>query len=268
MKILTYAALFASLVLSACSINPPNSTENTASPSSIETDTEAQQEPVISQEKPSSLASQLTEKKEAFLASAPREKIETYDAGLQAIRDAGVLEQAINTTDKAPDFELLNATGASVKLSEQLKNGPVVLTWYRGGWCPYCNITLHYLQEQLPAFKKAGATLLALTPEIPDSSLSTAEKHNLEFEVLSDVGNKIAREYGIVFDLTPEVAEAYQKSFDMEAYNGDDSYQLPLAATYIIDTEGVVRYAFIDADYRNRAEPSELLKVLWLLQEN
>lgn len=214
------------------------------------------------------LGALLAEKKETFLAKAPQEKIDTYDAGLQAIRDAGVPEQAINTTDKAPDFTLTNATGETVTLSEQLKNGPVVLTWYRGGWCPYCNITLHYLQEQLPEFEKAGATLLALTPEVPDSSLSTAEKLQLEFEVLSDVGNKVAGEYGIVFDLTPEVATAYQNSFDLESFNGDDSYQLPLAATYVIDTDGVVRYAFIDADYRNRAEPKELLKVLQLLSEN
>jgi len=257
-----FSLLLLVLVTASCKFNDPNQLPDTETQHASETKTETTLPDLAP-----SLAAQLKEKKDAFMAKAPQEKIDSYEAGLQAIRDAGVPEMAINTTDTAPDFTLSNALGESVSLKEQLANGPVVLTWYRGGWCPYCNITLHYLQEQLPKFKMAGATLIALTPEVPDSSLSTAEKHSLEFEVLSDVGNKVAREYGIVFDLTPDVAQAYQKSFDLEAFNGDDSYQLPLAATYIIDTNGIVRYAFIDADYRNRAEPMELLKVLSLLKE-
>lgn len=250
------------LSITSCKFNDPNQvagseTPNTTAPEIDNTSTGTD----------ATLGAQLKEKKNAFLAKASQEKIDSYDSGIQAIIDAGVPDMAINTTDTAPDFTLTNALGDSVSLKEQLANGPVVLTWYRGGWCPYCNITLHYLQEQLPKFKMAGATLLALTPEVPDSSLSTSEKHSLEFEVLSDVGNKVAREYGIVFDLTPDVAEAYQESFNLEAFNGDDSHQLPLAATYIIDTNGVVRYAFIDPEYRNRAEPAELLKVLSLLKE-
>jgi len=123
-------------------------------------------------------------------------------------------------------------------------------------------MTLHKLQEELPDFKATGANLLALTPELPDKSISTKEKHQLEFEVLSDLGNKIAHEYGIVFKLIPDVADIYQKGFDMHGHNGDESDELPLAATYIIDENGVIQYAFLDAEYRNRAEPSEILAVL------
>ncbi|WP_047246151.1 peroxiredoxin-like family protein [Maribacter thermophilus] len=200
--------------------------------------------------------------RKASAAKFTEEKNRVYAAGIKSVEDSGVLDRALNVGDKAPDFTLKNALGKSVKLYEELKNGPVVLTWYRGGWCPYCNITLHYLQEKLPEFKKAGATLMALTPELPDNSLSTAEKHNLEFTVLSDVGNGIAKAYGVVFKLTDEVASIYQEAFGLHGVNGDDSNELPLAATYVIDTDGVVQYAFLDADYRKRAEVSEVLAVL------
>lgn len=200
--------------------------------------------------------------RKASAAKFTEEKNRVYAAGIKSVEDSGVLDRALNVGDKAPDFTLKNALGKSVKLYEELKNGPVVLTWYRGGWCPYCNITLHYLQEKLPEFKKAGATLMALTPELPDNSLSTAEKHNLEFMVLSDVGNGIAKAYGVVFKLTDEVASIYQEAFGLHGVNGDDSNELPLAATYVIDTDGIVQYAFLDADYRKRAEVSEVLAVL------
>ncbi|WP_382405022.1 peroxiredoxin-like family protein, partial [Frigoriflavimonas asaccharolytica] len=97
----------------------------------------------------------------------------------------------------------------SVGLYDELKNGPVVLTWYRGGWCPYCNITLHALQEIIPEIKSQNATLIALTPELPDNSLSTSEKNQLEFDVLSDVHNTIGKEFGVVYSLTEEVAASY-----------------------------------------------------------
>ena len=123
------------------------------------------------------------------------------------------------------------------------------------------------LQEELSNFKAQGANLLALTPELPDKSISTSEKHDLQFEVLSDVGNTVARDYGIVFKLTEGVAEKYQKSFDLHGYNGDASDELPLAATYVIDTDGVIRYAFLDADYRNRAEPADIIEALKKLKD-
>ena len=110
--------------------------------------------------------------------------------------------------------------------------------------------------------QKNGAQLIVLTPELPDKSLSTSEKHDLKFEVLSDVGNKVAKQYGIVFKLTDEVAKIYNQFFSIVDFNGDASNELPLAATYIIDQDGKIIYAFLDADYRNRAEPSELTEVL------
>ena len=209
-----------------------------------------------------SLKSKLDEKKASFELKADDNKKRAYKQGLEAVENSGITSKAMQVGDKAPNFTLNNALGKPVSLYDYLKKGKVVLTWYRGGWCPYCNLTLDQLQQELPNFKSNGATLIALSPELPDKSISTAEKHKLEFEVLSDIGNKIAFEYGIVFKLTDEVAEMYNKSFDMNSYNGDKSNELPLAATYIINKNGKIIYAFLDADYRNRAEPSMLTEFL------
>ena len=209
-----------------------------------------------------SLKSKLEEKKASFAAKASDDKKRAYAEGIESVVNSGITSSAMQVGDKAPDFTLTNALGDPVELSDYLKKGKVVLTWYRGGWCPYCNMTLHQLQEELPNFKANGASLIALTPELPDKSITTAEKNELEFEVLSDIGNKVAKEYGIVFKLTDEVAGMYNAGFDMNGYNGDESNELPLAATYIINENGDIIYAFLDADYRNRAEPSELTEVL------
>lgn len=207
----------------------------------------------------------LDERKNNFNAKATEEKKKVYAAGIQYILDKGILDNAKKVGDKAPNFTLTNATGEKVSLQSYLDKGPVVLTWYRGGWCPYCNLTLARLQEELPNFEAAGANLLALTPEVPDSSISTSEKHDLTFEVLSDLDNNVAREFGVVFKLTPEVAEAYQK-FGLEDYNNTDSNELPLAATYIINTDGEIVYAFVSEDYRNRAEPRDIVAALEALK--
>ncbi|BAX78705.1 peroxiredoxin-like family protein [Labilibaculum antarcticum] len=208
------------------------------------------------------LASLLNVRREEFTKAAPEEVKKAYAEGIDAVKNSGILEKALNIGDKVPDFTLNNQMSKPVTLYNELKKGPVILVWYRGGWCPYCNITLHNLQERLPDFQKAGASLIALTPEIPDQSLNTTEKHSLEFTVLSDVANKVAKEYGVVFKLTPEVAALYQKAFDMHSYNGDESDELPLAATYVIDQKGIIQYAFLDADYRNRAEPNDVIAAL------
>ena len=217
-------------------------------------------------ENTTSLGTDLDSKRAEWEATAADETRTIYNDGVLAVRESGILENAVQVGDSAPDFRLHNATGKLVQLSEALAKGPVVLTWYRGGWCPYCNITLNHLQQKLADFQSAGANLIALTPELPDNSLSTLEKNHLQFEVLSDVNNKVAKQYGIVFKLDEAVSETYKQAFDLESYNGNDSDELPLAATYVIDKEGVIHYAFLDAEYRNRAEPGDILSTLKTLK--
>ena len=187
--------------------------------------------------------------------------LESFQNGIDAVEKSGVTKQAKNVGDQAPDFSLPNHKGETVTLTEQLKKGPVVLTWYRGGWCPYCNLQLASYQKILPQLEEMGAQLVAVSPELPDKSATTADKNKLRFTVLTDKKLKVAKQYGIVFKLIPEVGKIYQGFFDINEYNGADAAadELPLAATYVIGKAGKITYAFLESDYTKRAEPEEIL---------
>ena len=206
-----------------------------------------------------SLAAELRAKLAAYRARAPKEAQAITDKAIEALGSGTMLRDAKNIDDVAPDFTLPDATGKLVKLSDLLKKGPVVLTWYRGGWCPYCNITLRRYAKLVPELAKTGATLVAISPDTPDKSLSTVQKHKLPMVVLSDVGLKVARSYGLVYQLPPELKARYDKAFDLKSWGGTDKGELPLAAAYVIHPDGRIRYAYLNADYRRRAEPDELL---------
>jgi len=197
-----------------------------------------------------------------FGKKADAEKKQIYAEGLKFLEDSKIVENALQVGETAIDFKLKNATGKEVSLYEELKKGPVILMWYRGGWCPYCNLTLHHMQEALPEFQKYGANLLALSPEVPDSSITTKQKNELQFEILSDVDNVVANKYKVVHKLTDDVAKIYEESFGLSEYNGNSKNELPLGATYIIGQDKVIKYAFLDADYRKRAEPKDLIAFL------
>lgn len=209
------------------------------------------------------LGAQLTALSAKNKEMMPAEMVQTFVDGIGEVRATGIVESALGIGAKAVDGELPDAKGNRVKLSELWAKGPVVIVWYRGGWCPYCNMQLQAMQGTLPAIKAAGGTLVAITPETPDNSLSTSEKNELEFVVLSDVGNELAKKYGVVFKLPAKVSPLYKQfNIDLAKSNGNDSDELPLAATYVIDTSGEIRYAFLDADYTKRAEPAEVVEAL------
>ena len=186
---------------------------------------------------------------------APAERLKAYEEGIDQVKKSGVLEKALKVGDKAPDFELPNASGKTVKLSALLEKGPVVVTWYRGAWCPYCNIALKGFQKVLPEIKAEGASLVAISPQTPDNSLSTVEKDGLGFEVLSDKGNKTAHAFGVAYKVPAVVAEQMKGRLDLGKYNGDSSNELPLGATYVIGKGGVIRYAFVEATTASGRSP-------------
>lgn len=166
--------------------------------------------------------------------------------------------------DTAPSFSLTNALNKTVSLTSLLKKGKVVLVFFRGGWCPYCNLQLNQLQQALDQITEAGATLVAVSPQSPDASLSLTEKSNLKFEVLSDVGNGVAKMYTTVFrHATDATAVLNGLGIDFSHFYGDDSDELPVPAAFVIDQNGKILFAkSAGGDFRDRVEPSEILKAL------
>ncbi|BDS07994.1 hypothetical protein NT6N_30340 [Oceaniferula spumae] len=215
-----------------------------------------------------SLQDKLDARRDAFLEKAPESIVESQKKALRELENTGIYQRVLKVGDKAPDFTLGNPDGKKVQLSNLLKNGPVVLTWYRGGWCPYCNIALADLSEKNDAFKKLGATLVALTPELPDATAGSVKEQGLKFEVLSDLNHAVADKYGLVFTLNEDTRQRYQEKFKLEERSGKEAAKkLPLPATYVIDTDGTITYAFVDADYRRRAEPARIMDALKALKD-
>ncbi|GAB3155304.1 peroxiredoxin-like family protein [Microbispora hainanensis] len=179
------------------------------------------------------------------------------------LAESGQAVRALGVGARAPRFRLPSATGRTVALDDLLAHGPVVLVFYRGTWCPYCNIALRAMQRHHDEIIALGARLVAVSPQIPDESLSLKEKHELDFEVLSDVGSDTAKQYGLAFDLSHELAAVYDTlGFDLQRVNGGHPRTLPIPATYVIDRQGTIRWAFADADYTRRAEPEDVLRAL------
>ncbi len=174
-----------------------------------------------------------------------------------------ILSHAIKTGDTFPDFTLPNARGEVISLYDLLKNGNVVLTFYRGGWCPYCNITLRGLQQALPQINAKGATLVAITPETPDNSLNTQEKNKLDFQVLTSENNALARSIGLIYKLPEDLVVLYKKfGINLDQSQGNTANELPIAATYVIDQKGKITYHFLAEDYKLRADPIDIIKAL------
>jgi peroxiredoxin len=199
--------------------------------------------------------------------TAPAGRAALYTAKIEAWRAAGLAAQALRTGADAPDFTLPDAQGRPVALSTLLRGGPVVVAFYRGGWCPYCNIQLRAYQKILPEIVALGGSLMAISPQTPDASLDTAEKNALEFDVLSDAGNAVARRFGLVFTLPDELQDAMRSNGKLlPEINGDDSWELPVPATFVIAPDGKLALAHVEVDYRLRLEPDAILAALRKLQ--
>lgn len=187
---------------------------------------------------------------------APSTDRDTVTAGMAA-------GSALREGDRAPDFALPDPSGETVRLSDRLAQGPVVLTFYRGAWCPYCNTQLRDYQQALDRIRAAGASLVAVSPQTPDGSLSMREKNSLEFAVLSDVGGEVSRDYGLVFEVDRRTRERYEAvGIALDEVNGTDAWELPVPATYVIRPDGTIAFAFVEADYTQRASARRVLEAL------
>lgn len=208
-----------------------------------------------------------------------KQEIDTYQAAMkdkvpaevravmmqctEDLKSAGVGKHALKAGDVMPDFVLPNQQGEMKRLHDYLAESPVVLNIYRGGWCPYCNMEMKALHDALPRIEASGARLIGMAPETPDKAATTAERNALAIDILSDSGNRVAEQLGLVFELPEALRPIYQKfGIDLPAYNGDNSFRLPVPATYIIRKDGVISYDFVNADYTQRLEPSEIIAKL------
>jgi peroxiredoxin len=201
----------------------------------------------------------LEEIKAKFAMANASSVVGAYERGIEELRAQGLERGALKAGELAPDFTLPDAAGKPVSLSERLRDGPVVLKFYRGGWCPYCNLELRAYQQSLPELRSLGAQLIAVSPEAPDNSLSTVEKNSLAFPVLSDAGGSIAASYRLAFRLSDELKEIYRsRGRDLAQWNGGD-WTLPVPGTFVIDRSRRIALAHVDADYRSRLDPSVVL---------
>jgi peroxiredoxin len=209
-----------------------------------------------------SLTQATMELREKIRAEYPARIRDTWDRDSESLGSRD-FSSAPAIGDQAPNFRLPDARGGEVELAEVRARGPVVVVFYRGAWCPYCNLQLAAFQAALGDITAAGASLVAISPQTPDSSLTQAERAGLEFHVLSDVGNRVAREYGLVFTQAETSTEVSREvGLELRDFNGDDSHELPAASTFVISRDGTVLFVSISGDYRWRVGPQEILAVL------
>lgn len=207
-----------------------------------------------------SLSEQLAAYKAGFVQRAAPERVAMMEAATADLRATGIESQALQVGAQVPDLTMPDALSQPVSLSSHWQRGPLVLIFYRGGWCPYCNLELRAWQQHLAELKQLGGQLVAVSPQTSDNSLSTAEKNELAFPVLSDSTLEAAAAFGVAFEMPPELIELYSRGGnDLPVLNGNGRWVLPVPATYVIDRNGRVVFAHVEADYRERAEPRDVL---------
>jgi peroxiredoxin len=193
------------------------------------------------------------------------DKMEILDRSFATLEATGIVGRAAKVEQQAPEFTLPDTYGKEVSLAGLLAKGPVVLSFYRGEWCPFCNLELRAFQQALPQIEALGATLIAVSPEKPEFSQLAADKHKLTYSVLHDHANQVARSFGLVFQEDAAVKELSQSVFksEREKRNSDGTWDLPVPGTFVIDPQRVIRFAHVDVNYMTgRANPEEVIAAL------
>ncbi|OQD84376.1 hypothetical protein PENANT_c013G05144 [Penicillium antarcticum] len=196
-----------------------------------------------------------------FLETAPKEVSSIITDAVGNFKNIYDPARAIQPGGAFPQFQLSGATGNKVSLNDLLAKGPILVSFYRGEWCPFCNLELRALQAHLDDFGKRGVTLVAISPELPDQSLSTSEKLSLKFPVLSDVNNELAKQLGILFAQPEPMRTVFGKfGVDWNKRYGNDQLEAPVPATFLVDKTGTVRNSFVNPEYQHRLDPETALQ--------
>jgi peroxiredoxin len=208
------------------------------------------------------LTEQLEVATQQFKANSPIEAQFKIGQMIEELQKSGIASGK-QLCEKAVDFKLTNALGRDVILFEELAKGPVVLVFYRGGWCPFCNMQLKAYQQIMPEIQAVGAQLIAISPQKPDHSLSLQEKEGLEFQVLSDPNGLVTAKYNLLFDVPPGVRKVMERiGLDLAEYNNTSKWVLPVPATFMIDESAIIRSSYVNPNFMQRQSPEEILREL------
>lgn len=195
--------------------------------------------------------------------SVPYSVIETMHRATAELITSGTAQNALKAGDRLPEFTLFGPDGNPVSSADLLMHGPLVISFYRGVWCPYCNMELQALQEALPQFEAMGAKLVAISPQNPVNSRKSVRQNNLTFPILSDPHNDVAAAFGLRFEMQDYLIELYKSlKNDLPTFNGDPSWTLPMPARYVVGQDGLILYAEVNPDYTRRPEPEDMLPAL------
>jgi len=205
----------------------------------------------------------LVERKELIAKYVPAETQAIHAQGVAELKSRHLADHILPVGAKAPQFELTDHDGRLVSSSDELARGRLVLCFIRGRWCPFCVGQMEAMNLTVPSIERAGAALVAISPQTVKQSFFMHDQHKLRFPLLSDTGNRVARQFGLTYRV-PALQEAvYRRAFvNLPFTNGDDSWELPIPATYILDRDGTVLYASANEDYTERPEPAEIVAFL------
>jgi len=202
-----------------------------------------------------------------MLNSMPANVVATMQRETAVLIASGIAKQAKNKGDDAPAFKLENSHGEAVAMHDLLQQGILVINFYRGAWCPYCNLELKAWDKALPELNALGANLLSITPNTKEKSAELLQENPFGFDILWDRDNQVAKNYGLVFTLPESLRTIYQDfGINLPAFDGNKRYELPLPATYVIDSSGSILHAFVDADYTQRMDPQTIIALLQTLK--
>jgi peroxiredoxin len=211
-----------------------------------------------------SLSEILAARRERSVGRIKPEHKEKQERHIAELRASGQVERAIKVGDRAPAFELSTARGARVASADLLATGPLIVSFFRGKWCPYCVAELEALDEIVPELRALGGNLVTITPERAERTRELIEEKHFAFDILVDRGNAVAEAYGVGYTFPEYLRDLYRDvlKHDLSAHNDNPIWKLPMPARFVIDTSGIVREAKVDPDYRQRPEPSESLEVV------
>jgi len=209
------------------------------------------------------LAQILQERRELAERYTPAEVVALYQRAIEEIRASDLFERALKLGDRAPRFELPDEDSKQVTSDALLSQGPAVICFFRGRWCPFDVAQLEAMNDMLPDLQAAGASLVAISPQTQHQSFLMHDQHKLPLRLICDSENHVARQFGLVYRVPDYQQQVYRRSFvNLPFANGEDSWELPVPATYVIARDGNIRYARVDVDYRLRPEPMEILKAV------